>query len=163
LYVKLLLNREEKFPKVLVVLQAAEHHIHLEYYIYEDDATGKSITDILIQKAKHGVEVRFMYDDFGSNALSESFIKNLKASGVQTSPFYKIKVLALTSRLNYRNHRKIIAVDGKTSFVGGINTSNRYRNDNLTKEDLFWRDTHLMFNGPATSYLQHFFLCDWNF
>ncbi|WP_027075352.1 cardiolipin synthase [Maribacter antarcticus] len=161
--VKLLLNGEEKFPKVLEALEAAEHHIHLEYYIYEDDTTGKSITDILIQKAKHGVEVRFMYDDFGSNALSESFIKNLEAAGVQTAPFYKIKVLALASRLNYRNHRKIIVVDGKISFVGGINISDRYRNDSLAKDDLFWRDTHLMLNGPATSYLQHLFLCDWNF
>ncbi len=161
--VKLLLNGEEKFPEVLRALEAAEHHIHLEYYIYEDDATGKSITDILIQKAKRGVEVRFMYDDFGSNALSKSFIQNLEAAGVQTAPFYKIKVLALASRLNYRNHRKIIVVDGKTSFVGGINMSDRYRNDRLAKDDLFWRDTHLMLNGPATSYLQHLFLCDWNF
>ncbi|MGK0494334.1 MAG: cardiolipin synthase [Maribacter sp.] len=161
--IKLLLNGEEKFPEVLRALEAAEHHIHLEYYIYEDDETGKSITDILIQKAKRGVEVRFIYDDFGSNALSKNFIKNLEAAGVQTAPFYKIKVLALASRLNYRNHRKIIVVDGKTSFVGGINMSDRYRNDSLAKDDLFWRDTHLMLNGPATSSLQHLFLCDWNF
>ncbi len=127
--VKLLLNGEEKFPEVLKALEAAEHHIHLEYYIYEDDATGKSVADILKRKAQQGVEVRFMYDDFGSNGLSKTFIQNLEAAGVQTAPFYKIKILALASRLNYRNHRKILVVDGKTSFVGGINMSDRYRND----------------------------------
>jgi len=161
--VKLLLNGEAKFPEVLKALEAATHHIHMEYYIYEDDITGKSVADILIRKAKQGIEVRFIYDDFGSNALSKAFIKNLEDAGVQTAPFYRIKVLALASRLNYRNHRKIIVVDGSTSFMGGINMSDRYRNDSLATEDLFWRDTHLMLNGPATLYAQHLFLCDWNF
>jgi cardiolipin synthase len=161
--VKLLLNGEEKFPEVLKALAAAEHHIHLEYYIYEDDATGKAIAAILIRKAQQGVEVRFMYDDFGSNGLSKAFIQNLEAAGVQTAPFYKIKILALASRLNYRNHRKIIVVDGKTSFVGGINMSERYRNDRNNKDDGFWRDTHLKLTGAATLYLQYLFLCDWNF
>ena len=161
--VKLLLNGEEKFPEVLKALEAAQHHIHIEYYIYEDDATGKSVADMLIKKAKEGVEVRFMYDDFGSNGLGRTFIKNLQEAGVQTAPFYKIKLLALASRLNYRNHRKIIVIDGKTSFVGGINMSDRYRNDHLAKTDLYWRDTHIMLHGAATAYLQYIFLCDWNF
>jgi len=161
--VKLLLNGEEKFPEVLKALEAAEHHIHLEYYIYEDDPTGKSIADILIRKAQQGVEVRFMYDDFGSNGLSKTFIQNLEDAGVQTAPFYRIKILALASRLNYRNHRKIIVVDGKTSFIGGINISERYRNDRNNKGNDFWRDTHLQLTGTATLYLQYLFLCDWNF
>jgi cardiolipin synthase len=161
--VKLLLNGEEKFPELLRAIEAARSHIHLEYYIYEDDATGRSIADILIKKAKQGIEVRFMYDDFGSNSLKRPFIEKLEAAGVQTAPFYKIKLLALANRLNYRNHRKIIIIDGETSFVGGINISDRYRNDDLAQGDLFWRDTHLMLKGPATSYLQYLFLCDWNF
>jgi cardiolipin synthase len=161
--VKLLLNGEEKFPEVLKALETAQHHIHIEYYIFEDDATGKSVADILVKKAKEGVEVRFMYDDFGSYGLGKTFVKKLQEAGVQTAPFYKIKLLALASRLNYRNHRKIIVIDGKTSFVGGINISDRYRNDNLSKTDLYWRDTHLMLKGTATAYLQYIFLCDWNF
>ena len=161
--VKLLINGEEKFPELLKTLEAAQYHIHLEYYIYEDDATGKSVAEILIRKAKEGVEVRFMYDDFGSNGLSKTFIANLEAAGIQTAPFYKIKLFALANRLNYRNHRKIIIIDGKTSFVGGINISDRYRNDTLGNPNLFWRDTHLMLNGQATAYLQYLFLCDWNF
>lgn len=155
--VKLLFNGEEKFPELLAALESAQSHIHIEYYIYEGDATGNSIAAILMKKAQQGIEVRFMYDAFGSNSLQKSFIDKLEAAGVQTAPFYKIKLLSLASRLNYRNHRKIIVVDGLTSFVGGINISDKYRNDSLAKSDLFWRDTHLMINGPASAFLQYVF------
>ena len=161
--VKLLLNGEEKFPEVLAAMESATSHIHVEYYIYEDDETGNSIADVLIRKATEGVEVRFMYDDFGSHGLKKAFIKKLEDSGVETAPFYKIKLYAIANRLNYRNHRKIIVIDGKKSFVGGINISDKYRNETKTKDDLYWRDTHLMMEGPATYYLQYLFLCDWNF
>ncbi len=161
--VELLLNGEEKFPKVLAALEAAKSHIHLEYYIYENDNTGNEIADLLIKKAQEGVEVRFLYDDFGSHALTKDFIKKLEDAGVVTAPFYKIKLYALANRLNYRNHRKIIVIDGKRSFVGGINMSDKYRNDTKAKDGLYWRDTHLMLKGPASLYLQYLFICDWNF
>ncbi len=161
--VKLLINGEAKFPELLNALENAKSHIHLEYYIYENDETGNSIADMLIKKAQQGVEVRFMYDDFGSHNLGKQFIKRLEENGIETAPFYKIKWYALINRLNYRNHRKIIVIDGKNSFIGGINISNRYRNDTQAKNDLYWRDTHLMIDGPATFYLQYMFLCDWNF
>ncbi|NCA85695.1 MAG: DUF412 family protein, partial [Clostridia bacterium] len=89
--VKLLLNGEEKFPEVLRALQDAQSHIHLEYYIYENDETGNEIAEILMEKARQGVEVRFMYDDFGSHGLGKRFIKRLEDAGVETAPFYKIK------------------------------------------------------------------------
>ncbi|MCM4166333.1 Major cardiolipin synthase ClsA [Arenibacter antarcticus] len=161
--VKLLLNGEEKFPELLNALEAAHSHIHLEYYIYENDETGNAIANMLIKKAVEGVEVRFLYDDFGSHGLGAEFLKKLEDAGVQTAPFYKIKWYALASRLNYRNHRKIIIIDGKTSFIGGINISDKYRNDTKGENGLYWRDTHLMINGIATLYLQYLFLCDWNF
>ena len=161
--VKLLLNGEEKFPVLLEALEDAKSHIHLEYYIYENDETGKSIADLLIKKAQEGVEIRLMYDDFGSHGLGGSFIKRLEGAGVETAPFYKIKWYALANRLNYRNHRKIIVIDGKKSFVGGINISDKYRNDTKNEDGLYWRDTHLIIDGPATIYLQYLFLCDWNF
>lgn len=161
--VKLLINGEEKFPELVKALENAKSHIHLEYYIYENDTTGNQIADILIKKAKEGVEVRFMYDDFGSHDLGKAFIQKLKDAGVQTAPFYKIKLSALANRINYRNHRKIIIIDETIGFVGGINMSDKYRNDLVAKNDLFWRDTHLMINGQATSYLQYLFLGDWNF
>ncbi|WP_027126400.1 cardiolipin synthase [Gelidibacter mesophilus] len=160
--VKLLINGEEKFPELLAALENAKSHIHIEYYIYEDDVTGNSVADVLIRKAQEGVEVRFMYDDFGSR-LGRAFIKKLEDAGVQTIPFYKIIWYAFANRLNYRNHRKIIIIDGTTSFIGGINMSDRYRNDFQKENHLFWRDTHLMIEGVATSYLQYLFLCDWNF
>jgi cardiolipin synthase len=161
--VRLLLNGEEKFPALLEALEGATSHIHLEYYIYENDETGNSIADILIRKAHQGVEIRFLYDDFGSHSLSKNFIKRLEEAGVQTAPFYRIRWYVLANRLNYRNHRKIIVIDGIKSFIGGINVSDRYRNDIKSKNKLYWRDTHLMIDGPATVYLQYLFLCDWNF
>lgn len=161
--VKLLFNGEEKFPTLLSALEDAASHIHLEYYIYEYDETGNAIADILIKKAKQGVEVRFLYDHFGSHGLSNGFIKRLEEAGVDTAPFYRIKWYAFANRMNYRNHRKIIIIDGKKSFIGGINISDRYRNDTKPKNGLFWRDTHLMIDGRATIYLQYLFICDWNF
>ncbi|HCX99704.1 MAG TPA: cardiolipin synthase, partial [Bacteroidales bacterium] len=153
--VKLLLNGEEKFPALLDALENATSHIHLEYYIYENDETGNSIVDMLIKKAQQGVEVRFMYDDFGSRGLNKHFIRKLEENGIETVPFYKIKWYALVNRLNYRNHRKIIVIDGKKSFIGGINISDRYRNDTQPENSLYWRDTHLMIDGPATFFLQY--------
>lgn len=161
--VELFINGEEKFPALLIALEKAKSHIHVEYYIYENDVTGNQIADVLIKKSKEGLEVRFMYDDFGSHGLGQAFIQKLNDAGVQTAPFYKIKWYALANRINYRNHRKIIIIDGTTSFVGGINMSDKYRNDLKIQNTLFWRDTHLMIKGQATSYLQYLFLCDWNF
>jgi cardiolipin synthase len=161
--VKLLINGEEKFPALLKELENAKSHIHIEYYIYEDDITGTQVADILIKKAKEGVEVRFMYDDFGSHSLGKTFVKKLQDAGIQTAPFYKIKWYAFANRLNYRNHRKIIVIDGMVGFVGGINMSDKYRNDLNTDNHLYWRDTHLMIKGQATAYLQYLFMGDWNF
>lgn len=161
--VKLLINGEEKFPELLKALENAKSHIHIEYYIYENDFTGNAVADVLIKKAKEGVEVRFLYDDFGSHGLGKAFIKRLEDAGVQTAPFYKIIWYAFANRINYRNHRKIIIIDGNVGFIGGINMSDRYRNDLQKENHLFWRDTHLMIKGISTSYLQYLFLCDWNF
>ena len=160
---KLLINGEEKFPELLNALENATSHIHIEYYIYENDITGNQVADILIKKAKQGVEVRFMYDDFGSHGLGSAFINKLKDAGVETAPFYEIKFYAFASRINYRNHRKIVIIDGTVSFIGGINMSDKYRNDIKGEHPLFWRDTHLMIKGQATTHLQYLFMCDWNF
>jgi len=161
--VKLLVNGENKFPEVLKALGEAKNHIHIEYYIYEDDNIGKTIESILIRKVKEGVAVRFIYDDFGSRAIRRKLVKRLKNGGVKVFPFSKIIFIAFANRLNYRNHRKIIVVDGKTAFTGGINVSDRYINDGNNTNKLFWRDTHLRIDGPGVKYLQYLFLCDWNF
>lgn len=162
-HVKILLNGEEKFPALLNVLNTATSHIHLEYYIYENDMTGNAIADVLIQKAQQGIKVRFLYDDFGSHSLGKQFLARLEMGGVDTAPFYEVKWYAFANRLNYRNHRKIVIIDGKKAFVGGINISDKYRNDGKNENALYWRDTHLLIEGRATFYLQYLFLCDWNF
>lgn len=161
--VKLLINGEEKFPEVLESLAAAEHHIHIEYYIFEDDNIGNEIIELLMKKASEGVIIRFIYDDFGSRSIRNKQVKRLREAGVHVFPFYKIKLIAFANRINYRNHRKIIVIDGHTSFVGGINVSDRYINTEPNKNKSYWRDTHLKIIGPATWHLQHLFLCDWNF
>jgi cardiolipin synthase len=89
--------------------------------------------------------------------------KKLKKAGVSIYPFYKVLLIALANRLNYRNHRKIIVIDGAVAFVGGINVSDKYINQPGNNKKLFWRDTHLRIEGPAVQYLQYIFLCDWNF
>ena len=126
--VTLLLNGETKFPDLLDALQQARHHIHIEYYIYDDDRIGNAIKEILIQKAKAGVQVRFIYDDFGSRAITKKLVPELQAAGVQAYPFYKLTLPNFAQRLNYRNHRKIVVIDGCTAYVGGINVSDRYIN-----------------------------------
>lgn len=159
--VKLLVNGEEKFPAVMAALKAARHHIHLEYYIFEESAVAEEICAILKQKAREGVKVRLIYDDFGSS-LSGKFLRSLHEAGVEALPFYKIYIPVLSNRHNYRNHRKIIIVDGETGFVGGINISDRYDNSRPGNE-LFWRDTHLMIKGDAVKMMQALFLVNWNF
>lgn len=161
--VRLLINGENKFPEVIEAMKAAQHHIHIEYYIYEDDEIGNAIAEILMQKAKEGVSIRFIYDDFGSLAIRKKMAARMRTAGVEVVPFYKINFIALANRMNYRNHRKIIVIDGKTAFVGGINVSDKYINSPSDSNKLFWRDTHLRIDGPGILYLQYLFLCDWNF
>ena len=160
---RLLINGEEKFPEVLKALEEAKDHIHIEYYIYENDTIGQTIEEILIRKAKQGVTVRFIYDDFGSRGIRKNIAMRLRNAGVETYPFYKISFLRMVNHLNYRNHRKIIVIDGKKAFVGGINVSDKYINGPGSANKLFWRDTHLMLEGPGVYYLQYLFICDWNF
>ena len=159
--VKLLVNGEEKFPELMQVLQQAKHHIHLEYYIYEQDEIGTAIIELLIQKAREGVEVRFIYDDFGSPSIKKKIEKRMKEAGVQVHPFHKVHFYLLANRINYRNHRKIMVVDGQTAFTGGINVSDKYINNKPGQ--LYWRDTHLRIDGPGVYYLQYLFISDWNF
>lgn len=161
--VELIVNGEHKFPLVFEKLKSAKHHIHVEYYIYESDEIGQTFADILIQKAKEGLEVRFIYDDFGSLSLKKKFINKLKEGGVQVFPFYKIKFGVMANRMNYRNHRKIIIIDGELAFTGGINVSKKYVNKKKYNSKLYWRDTHLMIQGPGVYQLQYIFMTDWNF
>lgn len=160
--VKLLINGEQKFPEVIRALEQAREYIHLEYYIFDDDEIGTTIIDLLKRKAAEGITVRFIYDDFGSHALADATIAAMRDAGIQVYPFFEVKFYLLANRINYRDHRKIIIVDGITGFIGGINVSDKYVNKGDPKS-LYWRDTHVKIEGPAVSSLQYHFIANWNF
>ncbi len=159
--VKILKNGNEAFPAMFQAMEEAKHHIHLEYYIVEDDELGRQLHDILQRKAKEGVEVRFIFDDVGSWQLPRKYIRSLRGAGVKIDCFMKVRFPMLTSRVNYRNHRKIVIVDGEVAFTGGLNVANRYLNG--TKRMGHWRDTHVMLRGSAATSSQIIFMADWFF
>ncbi|MDR3095341.1 MAG: cardiolipin synthase [Bacteroidales bacterium] len=159
--VKILVNGKETFGAIIDALQQAVNHIHLEYYIIEDDKIGNIIREILIEKAQNGVEVRVIYDDIGCWSLSNKYITSLKEAGVKIFPFMPVRMPFLTNKINYRNHRKIIVVDGTIGFVGGLNIADRYISG--SEEIGPWRDTHLQIEGEAVYSLQSIFLLDWFF
>lgn len=150
----------ETFASLIDALRKAESFIHLEYYIFENDELGGRIADILKEKARSGVEVRFIYDDVGSWNLKRSFIRSLREAGVQVHCFMPVVFPWLTSKINYRNHRKIVVIDGKVGYTGGLNIADRYLRG--TKHGP-WRDTHLKIEGTAVNMLQLTFLADWYF
>lgn len=157
---RLLVNGEEKFPEVMKVLKEAKHHIHMEYYAWENDIRGNQIKDILLQKASEGITVRVIYDAYASRKIKHNVVKELKNGGVAVYPIIKVKLARLANRINHRDHRKIIVVDGSTGFVGGINVSDRY--DNSIDTGLYWRDTHVKIIGPGVANLQRHFIIHWN-
>lgn len=157
---KVLTNGEETFSAIIEALKQAKHHIHLEYYIVRDDQIGNKIKDILVAKAKEGVEVRFIYDSVGCfNKLSKRYLNELREAGVQVEAFFPVTFPLLSSKINFRNHRKIIVIDGEIGFCGGLNIGDEY----LGKDPFFgnWRDTHLQVEKEGVRALQQIFLLDW--
>ena len=151
------------FLRSLVLeIKKAKHHIHLQFYIWDDDAVGRLIRDLLIDKAKEGVVVRAIYDDVGSWHTGTCFFNEMKKNGIEVRPFMQVVFPLLTRKVNYRNHRKIVVIDGKVGFVGGMNIATRYLRGNPRIGD-GWRDTHLLIRGKATYGLQTSFLTDWHF
>lgn len=159
--VEIFKNGEEKFPKLIEALKNAKHHIHLEYYIYEEDEIGREVAKILKAKAQAGVQARLIVDGVGSLGLKSGFFQDLKLSGVKVVEFMPVLFPSFTSKINYRNHRKIAVIDGKIGFTGGINISDRYINNG--KHSLFWRDTHLSIQGESVKTLQFLFILSWQF
>ncbi|MDP4162951.1 MAG: cardiolipin synthase [Bacillota bacterium] len=156
---KTLPNGNKTFKHIIEELKKAKHHIHLEYYIVRHDQIGNDIKKILIQKAAEGVKIRFLYDAVGSWKLSRHFVNELKNAGIETAAFGPVKLPFLNNKFNFRNHRKIIVIDGTTGFVGGLNIGDEYLGRD--KSIGFWRDTHLMMKGEAVRTLQLIFLQDW--
>lgn len=151
----------EKFKLLIEEIKKAKHHIHLEYYIVKSDRIGNEIKDLLIKKAKEGVSVKFIIDRVGSIKMKRKAIAELRKAGVdviQYSYFLAPLLRAINTQINYRNHRKIVVIDGHVGFVGGINIGDEY----LGKGKLgYWRDTHIMVKGDFVLGLQAVFLDDY--
>lgn len=155
---ELLNNGSETFPALFEAIRNAEHHIHIEYYILEDGKLGQQLLEILCSKARQGVEVRVMFDDVGSWSLPKRYIRTMKSAGIEVASFMPVVFPWLTSKANYRNHRKIVVVDGEIGFTGGLNFADRYL-DGLKWG--IWRDTHLKAEGEIVRMLQVTFITDW--
>lgn len=158
--VKLLINGEEKFQSLLHSLRAAEHSIHLEYYIFEMGTIGREVIQILEEKAKNGVFVRLLIDSIGSPALVK-YLSKRKDLCFEFRRFSPVSFASLGNS-NYRNHRKIAVIDGKIGYIGGINIADRYSNRPENNNPVFWRDTAVRIEGAAVTMLQISFWNSWN-
>ena len=150
----------EFFPSLLRDISRAQKHIHIDLYIFEDDELGNLIADALIERAEHGVEVRVVYDDVGCLKVKNAFHERMRNAGIDIHPFMPVKFPKFTSKANYRNHRKIIVIDGQVGFIGGMNIATRYVKGTGAQP---WRDTVTRVRGGAVYGLQRAFLVDWYF
>lgn len=141
-------------------IDAAKEHIHIQFYIIENDEFGFLLCEHLIAKAKQGVEVRVIYDSVGCWKVNKEFFERMRCAGVYVESFLKVRFPLLTNRVNYRNHRKVVVIDGKVGFVGGCNIADRYLKGVQWGD---WHDTMLLVRGMAVHGLQSSFLVDWYF
>ena len=148
----------EFFPALLTEISKATHHIHIVSYIIDDDPLGRLLRDALIDKARKGIEVRLLFDDVGSWKTPNRFFEQMREEGIEVHPFMPVRFPAFTGKVNYRNHRKIIVIDGKVGFIGGMNLAQRYVKGH---KGIMWRDTHVKISGAAVYGLQRAFLVDW--
>ncbi len=156
--VEILQNASQKYPRLLADIEAAQHSIHMAYYIWDEDAFTLKLQELLIRKARAGVEVRILVDDFGFN-VSRRYQNKLRENGVQIFVYYNYRSPLRLHTISYRNHRKIAVIDGQIGYMGGLNIGE----DHLTggKYFSFWRDTHLRLEGETVRVLQGVFLTSW--
>lgn len=158
--VEIFTNGKDKFDAFKKDLREAQRYIHIQYYIIENDKIGNEVADILKEKVKEGVKVRILYDHVGSFHFDMSYFKKLRKAGVDVFPFMKITFPEFANRINWRNHRKIVVIDGKIGYIGGMNIADRYIDGGKMG---YWRDTHLRVTGDIVAALQVSFAIDWNF
>ncbi len=153
-------NGYEYFPALLQAIAQAKNHIHLVVYIFENDALGTLVSDALIDKALQGVDIRVIYDYVGCWHVPSEFYERMREAGIDVHAFMPVKFPAFTSKVNYRNHRKLCIIDGEVGFIGGMNIATRYVKG---KTNTPWRDTHMRIIGSAVYGIQTAFLVDWYF
>lgn len=158
--VKMFADGNEKFTALIEDIMQAKESIHIQYYIFKLDDVGNRVFNALVQKAKEGVEVKLIYDDLGSRKLRPHHLRLLTEAGGQAVAFFSSLFKILNPRVNFRNHRKLVIIDGKVGYIGGFNVGNEYIG--LDKKFGFWRDTHLRIEGHSVYSMQAHFLFDWH-
>ncbi len=151
----------DKFESLKRDIAAATDHIHVQYFIIENDTAGGELIELLMDKARHGVQVRVLYDYVGSFYMRPRLLKQMRNAGIEVHPFLELSFTQFAFRVNWRNHRKIVVIDGRVGYVGGMNIADRYVTGD--KRWSAWRDTHLRVSGEAVMALQYSFAIDWNF
>ena len=170
-------DARESFDALEAAIRAAKHHVHVAYYIFDPRRTGHRFRDALIERAKAGVQVRLLVDDVGSSAIGRRFLKPMRAAGIKFARFNEVAFSRIRSRMDFRNHRKIVVCDGTVGFTGGVNISDDYlppvegpkpavdairdARKEVKGHSLPWRDTHVKITGDAVRWLQLTFLDDW--
>lgn len=143
---------------LLKAITRAKHHIHIQFYIFEDDAVGRLVRDALMDKAREGIEIRVLYDDVGCWKVPHAFYDEMREAGIETRSFLKVRFPRFTSKVNYRNHRKVVIIDGEIGFIGGMNIAERYLKGVGWG---VWKDVMIRMEGKAVYGLQTSFLVDW--
>lgn len=160
-YVEIVTDGKEKFRRLIEEIDRAEYYIHLQYYIIQDDELFEEIKEHLYKKVREGVVVRLLYDPLGCRRTKNKLWDELKANGVRVGNFFPAVLGILHVRMNYRNHRKIVVIDGRVAFVGGYNIGREYIS--MDKNIGYWRDTHLILTGSSVIALEVRFALDWNY
>ncbi|WP_428911251.1 cardiolipin synthase [Niallia sp. Krafla_26] len=158
--IKIFTDGKEKFRSLFDDIQNAKDTIHLQYYIFKHDNLGSQLIELLTEKAKQGIKVRILYDDLGSRGTRKKHFKNLIAAGGEVEAFFPSSFAIINYRINYRNHRKLVIIDGRIGYVGGFNVGDEYLG--LNKKFGYWRDTHLRIIGNSVHAIQTRFILDWN-
>jgi len=151
--VEIITTGKRKFEALIEDLKNAKHHIHLEYFCFKNDKTGKIIKKILMQKAREGVEVRFIYENIANITINPRFYYDMRKAGVEVLAFSKASLSWIRRKLNNRDHRKIVVIDGMIGYTGGMNIGDEYH--------YIWRDTHMRIIGKGVYGLQYNFMHIW--
>ncbi|MGL4292813.1 MAG: cardiolipin synthase [Bacteroidales bacterium] len=159
-HVDLFTRGDQFFHSLFIELEKATRFIHLEFYIFQNDQIGNRLKDLLIRKVAEGVEVRVIYDDVGCWSVKNHFFDEMRKGGVQVNAFLEVRFPVFANKINYRNHRKIVIIDGRVGYIGGMNIADRYEQGLAWG---IWRDTHMLIEGPAVQGLQTAFSVDWYF
>jgi cardiolipin synthase len=156
----LLIDGDQTFEAIFAGIEAAKRYVLVQFFIVHDDRIGRELKQKLLAKARAGVRIYFLYDAIGSRALSRRYVRELRAAGIQASPFLTSRGLSTRFQVNFRNHRKIVVVDGEQAYVGGLNVGDEY----LGRSARFgpWRDTFAAIRGPAVKAIQLSFVDDWH-